>query len=94
VADAIGFLLIALVVMVAGQHRWIAFWRRPCTSWGLGCLDKLAGGAFGFCKGALLVTLCILVAVAFFPRAHWLAEGQAAQAVFRGLPSEHAHEPG
>ena len=35
---------------------------------GLGCLDRLAGAVFGFFQGALLVTLVILVAVAFFPR--------------------------
>ena len=41
---------------------------------GLGCLDRLAGAVFGFLQGVLLVTLCILVAVAFFPQRAWLAE--------------------
>jgi membrane protein required for colicin V production len=75
VADTIGFLLIALLVMglaeVAGKMLSKAFHRM-----GLGCLDKLAGAAFGFIQGALLVTLVILAALAFFPKAHWLSESK------------------
>ena len=74
VANAIGFLLIALLVMglaaVAGKMLSKVFHHM-----GLGCLDRLAGAAFGFFQGALLVTLVILVALAFFPKAHWLSEG-------------------
>jgi uncharacterized membrane protein required for colicin V production len=43
---------------------------------GLGCLDRLAGGVFGFFQGVLLVTLAILVTVAFYPQAHWLLEAK------------------
>ena len=43
---------------------------------GLGCLDRLAGAAFGFFQGALLVTVVILATLAFFPKAHWLKEAQ------------------
>jgi uncharacterized membrane protein required for colicin V production len=75
VADAIGFLLIALIVMgiaaVAGKILSKIFHRM-----GLGCLDRLAGAAFGFFQGALLVTLVILAALAFFPRAHWLSDAK------------------
>jgi uncharacterized membrane protein required for colicin V production len=49
---------------------------------GLGWLDRLAGGAFGFLQGILLVTLVILVAVAFFPRAHWLVEARLPRLFF------------
>jgi uncharacterized membrane protein required for colicin V production len=49
---------------------------------GLGCLDKLAGGAFGFLQGALLVTVVILVAVAFFPKAHWLLDARLPRSFF------------
>jgi uncharacterized membrane protein required for colicin V production len=49
---------------------------------GLGCLDRIAGAAFGFLQGALLVTLCILVSVAFYPRAHWLAEARLPRLFF------------
>jgi len=75
VANAIGFLAIALIVMgLAGIAGKIL--SRTLHYMGLGFLDRLAGGAFGFLQGALLVPLCILVAVAFFPQAHWLTQAQ------------------
>ena len=81
VANAIGFLAIALIVMgVAGIAGKIL--SRTLHYMGLGFLDRLAGGAFGFLQGALLVTLCILVAVAFFPQAHWLTEGKLPKMFF------------
>ena len=43
---------------------------------GLGCLDQPCRGSLRICEGALLVTVCILVAVAFFPETHWLAEAR------------------
>ena len=49
---------------------------------GLGFLDRLAGAAFGFLQGALMITLCILIAIAFFPQAHWLAESQLPRIFF------------
>ena len=81
VADAIGFLLIAIVVMglagVAGKILAKTFHRM-----GLGCLDSLAGAAFGFLQGVVLVTLVILVTIAFFPKAHWLAEAKLPRLFF------------
>jgi len=81
VDDTIGFIVIALVVMgiaaVAGTLLHKTFHRM-----GLGCLDRLAGGVFGLIQGMLLVTLCILVALAFFPQAHWLAEARAPRLFF------------
>jgi len=81
IADTIGFLAIALVVMgIAGFAGTVL--SKTLHSIGLGCLDRLAGGAFGFFQGALLVTLCILVAVAFFPHAHWLVEARLPKMFF------------
>ncbi|MGB9408975.1 MAG: CvpA family protein [Terracidiphilus sp.] len=81
VANAIGFLLIAVLVMVAagiaGKILSKAF-----HYMGLGCLDRLAGAIFGFFQGALLVTLVILVTVAFFPRAQWLTEAKLPRLFF------------
>lgn len=75
VANAIAFLLVALVVMgivnLVGE-----FLAKTLRLLGLGCLDAIAGTAFGFLQGALLVTICILVTVAFFPRTHWLTEAR------------------
>jgi len=81
VADTIAFILIALFVMaVAGILGTIL--AKALHQMGLGCLDRLAGAAFGLFQGALLVTLCILVAVAFYPKAHWLAEGKLPKRFF------------
>jgi membrane protein required for colicin V production len=81
VANAIAFLLIALLVMglaaILGKVLSKAFHQI-----GLGCLDRLAGAAFGFFQGVLLVTVIVLVAVAFFPEAHWLAEAKLPRLFF------------
>lgn len=81
VANAIGFLLIALVVMGAAGVVG-TFLAKAMHQMGLGCLDKLAGGAFGFLQGTLLVTVVILVAVAFFPKAHWLTNARLPKSFF------------
>jgi membrane protein required for colicin V production len=81
VANAVGALLIALFVMgLAGFAGSILAKAIHCM--GLGCLDKIAGAVFGFLQGALLVTLFILVTIAFFPRAHWLAEARLPRLFF------------
>ncbi len=78
VANAIAFLVIALVVMVLAGLIGVLL-KRTVSWMGLGCLDKIAGAIFGFFQGALLVTLCILVTVAFFPGARWPAESRLSQ---------------
>ena len=97
VADAIGFLLIALLVM-AVANIFGAVLSKVVHRIGLGCLDRLAGGAFGFLQGALLIVLSILVIVAFFPKAHWLAEARLPKYFFGAChlstqvsPEELAH---
>lgn len=89
VADAIAFVVIALLVMcIFGILGTIL--HKTFRSMGLGCLDRLAGGAFGLLQGVLLVTLCILVAVAFFPQAHWLVEARLPR-IFFGFCRLSAH---
>lgn len=81
VADAIAFLLIALLVMaIVGMIGSLL--ARAFSLLGLGWLDGLAGAAFGFLQGLLLVTVGILVIVAFFPQAHWLAEAKLPRMFF------------
>jgi len=81
VANTIAFVLIALLVMgvsaLIGKVLYTAFHHM-----GLGCLDRLAGAAFGFFQGVLLVTLIIVVTVAFFPEAHLLAEAKLPRLFF------------
>jgi len=81
VANAIGFLVIACVVMAVAAIVG-SILAKTMHSIGLGCLDRLAGGAFGLLQGALFVTVCVLVAVAFFPQAHWLAEASLPKMFF------------
>ncbi|MGB7549212.1 MAG: CvpA family protein [Terracidiphilus sp.] len=71
VASAVAFLLIAIAVMVlCGVVGSIL--SKAVHKIGLGCLDRLAGAVFGLFQGALLVTACILVTLAFFPQSQWL----------------------
>lgn len=81
VANAIAFLLIAILVMalaaLVGKLISTVFHQV-----GLGCLDRLAGAVFGFFQGALLVMLIVLVSVAFFPEARWLTEAKLPRMFF------------
>lgn len=75
VANTVGFLLVAILVMsvadLAGK-----FFSETVHGIGLGCVDRLAGAAFGFFQGMLMVMLGILVTVAFFPQARWLTQAR------------------
>jgi membrane protein required for colicin V production len=78
IADTIGFLLIAFLVM--GLAALIGhLLAKIMHGIGLGCLDSLAGGVFGFLQGVLVITILILAVVAFFPKAQWLAEAKLPQ---------------
>ena len=81
VADAIAFLLLALLVMAAAAFLG-AFLSRTFRSLGLGCLEGFAGAIFGFFQGIILVTLCMIAIVAFFPKAHVLSEARLPRMFF------------
>lgn len=74
-ANIAAFLVIAVVVMVAASVVG-SLLAKAMEKVGLGCLDRLAGGVFGFFQGALMVTLVILVTVAFYPQARWLTDAR------------------
>jgi membrane protein required for colicin V production len=81
VANAIGFLLIALLVMaLAGVIGNLV--AKTLRQLGLGWLDALVGAAFGVLQGAVLVMLVVLVTLAFFPTARWLAEAKLPRVFF------------
>ena len=84
VADAIGFLLIALAVMFLANVTGIML-SRMFKGMGLGCIDALGGAIVGFVQGALLVTICILVTVAFFPQTQWLTQAALPKEFFGAL---------
>lgn len=75
VADTVGFLLIAFVVAALATAMGSVL-SKILHQIGLGCLDRFAGALFGLFQGALMVTLCILVTLAFFPKAGWLSESR------------------
>ena len=84
VADSIAFIVIALLVMgVFGILGTLL--HKTFKKLGLGCLDRVFGGVFGLLQGLLLVTLCILVTVAFFPEAHWLVEARLPRVFFGAI---------
>ena len=83
-ADVLAFILIAIVVMAIAAIIG-SILAKTFQKIGLGCLDRLAGAAFGFVQGVLLVTLAILVTVAFYPRAHWLVDAKLPRHFFAAL---------
>jgi membrane protein required for colicin V production len=81
IANTVAFILIAVVAMQV--FSWLGgVLSRTVHKIGLGLLDRLAGAIFGFFKGALLVTLCILVTLAFFPRSEWLVKARLPRLFF------------
>ncbi len=81
VDDALAFLLIAVIVMSLASMAGAAL--KKAFHWlGLGCLDMLGGAIVGFLQGVLLVAVCILVTVAFFPQTQWLTRAQFPQMFF------------
>jgi membrane protein required for colicin V production len=81
VADAIAYLAIAVAVMIAANVAGVVL--KKFFRWmGMGCIDTLGGAIAGFVQGALLVTVCILVTVAFFPQTEWLTRAKFPQLFF------------
>jgi len=81
VADAIGFFLIAILVMAVANL--VGNMLGKALDWmGLGCLDMLGGGVLGFFQGIVLVTICVTVALAFFPKAQWLLDSRLPREFF------------
>jgi membrane protein required for colicin V production len=76
-AEAVSFLLVALGVMVAcgivGRLLKMLF-----HMIGLGWADRVLGAAFGFLRGAVLVTLGVMALAAFLPHLSWLEESRLA----------------
>jgi membrane protein required for colicin V production len=75
IANIFGFILIAVLVMAIASILGTLLYR-TFQNIGLGCLDRLAGGVFGFFQGILFVTLVIMVTVAFAPQARWLLDAR------------------
>ena len=80
-ANVIGFVLIVLAVAaVANLTGWLL--NRTAHTVGLGCLDRLLGGLFGFFQGWMVITILILLVAAFSPGAEWIHRGQLPRLFF------------
>ena len=84
VANAVAFLVIALLVMVVAAILG-SILAKLFEKVGLGCLDRLGGAVFGFVEGIVFVTICLLVTVAFFPETVWLTEARLPRYFFGAL---------
>jgi membrane protein required for colicin V production len=74
-ANAIGFLLIILLVMLAGAILG-GFLEKMFHFAGLGCIDALLGAVLGFLQGVVVVMVFVVLTIAFFPGMVWLANAR------------------
>jgi membrane protein required for colicin V production len=84
IANIVAFIAIALLVMALSGIVG-ALLSKTVHKLGLGCLDRIAGGVFGFFQGMLLVTLVILVTIAFYPQARWLVDSRLPRGAARAV---------
>lgn len=75
VADMIGFILIVISVMAVSSVLGKIL-SQTLHKMGLGCLDRLAGAAFGFFEGVMMITIVMIISLAFFPESKWLAHSR------------------
>jgi membrane protein required for colicin V production len=80
-ANTIAFIAIAIIVMGVASMSG-KFLSKTLHAAGLGCLDKLAGGIFGLIQGGLLVTIALVVVLAFFPRVRWMEQARLPRLFF------------
>jgi membrane protein required for colicin V production len=90
------FFLVALLTVVA-LTLIARVVRRALHSVGLGWVDRLLGGAFGFLRGALLVVIGFIIAAALLPSAAFARNSRfapfflsAARTASRGTPAQAA----
>jgi uncharacterized membrane protein required for colicin V production len=89
IADVVAFFTIALLVLALANL--VGTILGNTLEWmGLGCLDVIAGAIVGFFQGALVVTLCIMMTLAFFPKAQWLSQSRLSH-LFFGACSATTH---
>jgi membrane protein required for colicin V production len=75
VANAIGFLVIIVLVMLAGALLGGMF-EKMFRFAGLGCIDSLLGAVLGFLQGVVVVMVFVVLTLAFFPGATILTDAR------------------
>lgn len=92
ISDALAFVLIAAGVMIVANLAGMTL--KKFSRWmGLGFLDTVAGAFAGLLQGALVVTVCILVTVAFFPQTEWLTDAKFPQLFFKACSLDPRTSP-
>lgn len=91
--DAIGFVLITLVIMLVLGFLGAVF-AKALRFLGLGWIDMMGGAVFGLLEGAGLVTLCIIVSMAFFPKSQWMLESRLSPMFFSACDQVMDVSPG
>ncbi|HTW48363.1 MAG TPA: CvpA family protein [Acidobacteriaceae bacterium] len=76
-AEALAFLCVALMVMLAAGIAGKLL-RSSVRSAGLGWADRIAGAGFGLVKGCALVTIAVMTMAAFSPDSTWLRQSYLA----------------
>lgn len=76
-ADAIGFCIIAFLVMLVASLLGLLI-RSLVRGVGLGWLDSALGLVFGILRGALLAAFCVVLLAAFFPDGELLSGARLA----------------
>jgi membrane protein required for colicin V production len=84
IANAIAFILIAIAVTAVASAIGVIL-SKVFKKIGLGCLDSLAGAVFGLFQGAVLVTVFLLVTIAFFPNTEWLTQARLPKYFFGAI---------
>jgi membrane protein required for colicin V production len=92
-ADAIGFVIIALTIMLLLGFVGAVF-AKALRFIDLGWIDMLGGAAFGFLEGAGLITICIIVSMAFFPNSQWMANSELPRMFFSACGQVMEISPG
>lgn len=85
-ARIVAFLLIVSVVVVAFTLAGRAM-RKSAKAVGLGMVDQVAGGVFGFARGVLLGVGMMLALTAAMPQSNWMGRSTVAPYFLQG-----AHE--
>jgi membrane protein required for colicin V production len=88
-SEAIWFCLLVIgVTVVAGIAGLLV---KKLVHWvGLGWVDNVLGLVFGFLRGALLITVCVMTIAAFFPDTRWLKDANLAK-YFIGMADFTTH---
>jgi membrane protein required for colicin V production len=83
IAQFAAFLLILATTMVVFNIAG-SLLRKTASTIGLGVLDRIGGGVFGFVRGCLLGIAVLMAFTAFLPTAPWIRDSVMAPYFLRG----------